>query len=256
MSKNQVKSNEYAFIIITLALLSIIFYQNFTWSILHKKHEIQNDLILSQIKELSNRKISYDDNKKDGNQNQIPKTPNPPFPNQEDRRLGDPNSKYVLMVYVDFACLFCQQFHPVAKAFFEQNKGNISLVLRHYPLEQAHPAAMHKAEIVECAFGLSSNKGFWQAADTMFSTTDLEKNSNRQIADILDLDSAEFEKCVSNHESLKIIMDQQKIGSDSNISGTPAAFLYNSQSGKMEFLRNISTLEQLQRKFQDFKKGE
>jgi protein-disulfide isomerase len=238
--------------IFTIILVCSVFYQNVILTGVVKNIQAQNESTLNQILELRTFQANFE-NRVFNSQKTASEVVNPPAPDKTDRRLGDLNSRFTLLVYADFACPFCQQFHPVEKAFYEQNKAEVSLVLRHYPLEEIHPAALQKSQVVECAYRIGSNDAFWKAADMMFSTTDLEKNPNRQIADILDLDSDKFETCIANSESLKTVKAQQKTGLESKLPGTPSIFLYDSKTKKMEFIENISTLSQLQAKFNEFK---
>jgi len=85
-----------------------------------------------------------------------------------DHILGEREAQVYLIEYSDFQCPFCQRFHPVTKQVLEEYDGEVSVVYRHFPLDQIHPLARGAAEASECAAELGGNEAFWGFVDAAF----------------------------------------------------------------------------------------
>jgi len=255
-NSNQAASLIYMFAKVSF-LLSIIALLLFIVFILdegYQKLQTQNQNLVEQVNGLRAQQVEFEDKimaklSNQGGENK----PNPPKPNSEDRRLGEISSRYTLMVYVDLECPYCKQAHPFEKAFYQQNKSELSLVLRHFPLESIHPTALKKSEIAECSYIQKGSEAFFNSIDTIFSTEKIEILPTKQLADILNLNDSELDKCFISNQGLVAVKEQQKVGLDSRIPGTPTMFLYDSKTDKLELLDNIGSLSDLQNSFIKFK---
>ena len=246
-----IKAIFYLTVIIMLAYLAVVLDQGY--SNLQK----QNTDLSNQVANLQAKQTEFEAQvlPKLGI-NAVEATPNPTKPNAGDRRLGETSSRYTLMVYVDFECPFCKQAHPIEKEFYQQNQSELSLVLRHFPLESIHPTALKKSEIAECAFIQKGNEGFFEAVDAIFSTENIVTVPTKQLADILKLNDTKLGTCLNNQEALAAVKAQQKEGLDANIPGTPTMFLHDSKTERIELLENIGSLRDLQNSFDNFKTKE
>jgi len=55
-----------------------------------------------------------------------------------------------IIVYSDFECPFCSQFHTTVKEVVDASNGELMWVYRNFPLKEIHPDATKKAIAAEC----------------------------------------------------------------------------------------------------------
>ena len=62
-----------------------------------------------------------------------------------DHSLGAEHSPVTVVEYGDFECPTCKQAAPAVKLVLERFGSRTRFVWRHFPVESAHPNAMHAA---------------------------------------------------------------------------------------------------------------
>jgi protein-disulfide isomerase len=89
----------------------------------------------------------------------------------EDHVLGNPNAPIVFIVYSDFSCPFCKEYHAIVTGLIEQygKEGAVALVYRNIPFVQLHPESPMYAHSAECVASLSGNTTYWKFVDLFFT---------------------------------------------------------------------------------------
>lgn len=83
---------------------------------------------------------------------------------------GNPDADVVLIEFSDIDCPYCGRHHDTMRQLMNEYGDDVAWVYRHFPLEQLHPDAFHKAEAAECAGELGGNEIFWQYLDELFAS--------------------------------------------------------------------------------------
>ncbi|MCK6462238.1 MAG: DsbA family protein [Candidatus Pacebacteria bacterium] len=147
----------------------------------------------------------------------------------KDHIKGSPNATVKVVEYSDTECPFCKKFHQTMNAIMNDEEygksGEVAWVYRHFPIDQLHSKARKEAEAAECAGELGGNTAFWAYLDRIFEITPsndgLDPARLPEIADYLELDNAEFNKCLNSGKYAKRVADDLAGGADIGVRGTP-----------------------------------
>jgi protein-disulfide isomerase len=128
-----------------------------------------------------------------------------------------------LVEYGDFECPFCGRSYPAVKALRRRFDERLRFVFRHFPVESAHPHAMHAAQAAEAAGGQSK---FWQMHDLLFDNQSHLKMANlREYAQRLELDMPRFIAEMDDEIYLQRVREHMEGGTRSHVRGTPTFFI-------------------------------
>lgn len=159
--------------------------------------------------------------------------------NKQDHALGPADAEATLVEYGDFECPYSKEGTRIARILYEDFKGRLRFVFRHFPLTK-HPHAQHAAEAAEAA---AAQGKFWEMAGMLFANQD--KLTHRDLikyADKLGLDTARLKQDLSEHVHAERVQMDGLSGRDSKVTGTPTFFI-NDQSydgaDDIETLRTI-----------------
>jgi protein-disulfide isomerase len=140
-----------------------------------------------------------------------------------DHALGAEHSPVTVVEYGDFECPICKQAAPAAKLMLERFGGRIRFVFRHFPVESAHPHAMHAAQAAEAAGGQDK---FWQMHDLLFDNQRHLKIANlREYAQRLQLDMPRFIAELDDEIYLQRVREHIQGGLQSHVRGTPTFYI-------------------------------
>jgi protein-disulfide isomerase len=140
-----------------------------------------------------------------------------------DHVLGAEHSPVTIVEYGDFECPTCKQAAPAVKLVLERFGARIRFAWRHYPVEAAHPHAMHAAQAAEAAGGQGK---FWQMHDLMFENQRHLKLTNlREYAQRLELDMPRFIAEMDDEIYLQRVREHMESGARSHVRGTPTFFI-------------------------------
>jgi protein-disulfide isomerase len=140
-----------------------------------------------------------------------------------DHSIGSEHSPITVVEYGDFECPTCKQAAPAVKLVLERFGGRIRFVFRHFPVESAHPHAMHAAQAAEAAGG--QNK-FWQMHDLLFENQRHLKMTNlRAYAERLELDMPRFIAEMDDEIYLQRVREHMQGGAQSHVRGTPTFYI-------------------------------
>lgn len=145
-----------------------------------------------------------------------------PPPSPDDHAHGRPDAPYVLTMYADFECPFCQAAQSILPRVRKRLGDDLLLVFRHFPIDDRHPLARQAAHAAEAA---AAQGRFWEMHDALFDLRgDLDRRALLKAAKRLGLDQdrlvAELDSAV--HDA-KVEADLAS-GLRSGVTGTPAFF--------------------------------
>lgn len=147
----------------------------------------------------------------------------------DDHIKGDSNSDLVLVFYSDLECPFCKTYHATVKKIYDQYKGRVAVVYRHYPIDQLHSKARSEANATECAYEQKGDAGFWKYTDEVFKVTPsnnkLEPQKLLDIAKAQGYDMVQFANCFSSGKYASKVEAQFQSGVDAGARGTPYSLL-------------------------------
>ncbi len=134
--------------------------------------------------------------------------------------LGDSRATRAVMVFSDFECRFCRaaadQLIPWLKSEYV-DRGQLRLVLKHFPLDQQHPNARRMARLAACA-SLQNNP--WEVQSLMYQASPTSPVTAESLSKSLRVDSQKLDQCAAGlgreiveHD----VEDGQKLG----VSATP-----------------------------------
>jgi len=146
----------------------------------------------------------------------------------DDRVLGNPNAKAVLIEYASLSCPHCASFNntimPKLKAEWIDT-GKLLYVYRHFPL---NAPALWAAMVAECRQG----EAFFGFIDMLYQqqpkwlTAEDPEGALFEIAQLAGFDTALFDQCVEDDAMLNKILDRIDYASATyNIQGTPTIIL-------------------------------
>jgi protein-disulfide isomerase len=140
-----------------------------------------------------------------------------------DHSIGPEHSPITVVEYGDFECPTCKQAAPAVKLVLGRFGGSVRFVFRHFPVESAHPHAMHAAQAAEAAGGQSK---FWQMHDLLFENQrHLEMTHLRGYAERLELDMPRFIAEMDDEIYLQRVREHMQSGARSHVRGTPTFYI-------------------------------
>jgi len=144
-----------------------------------------------------------------------------------DHVYGNPAAPLVLIVYADFECPFCSEYHDTLKLVAEQygKDGRVAIVYRHMPIVTLHPKSPTYALASECVAQNAGNKGFWDFADLMYATitpdTTLTSEDLTQLAQQAGVPADDFRLCMRTSNLMSRVEKDFDEALEAGASATP-----------------------------------
>ena len=146
----------------------------------------------------------------------------PPDPSR-DHMLGPAQAPLQLVEYADFECPSCQAALRVLSRIRKRLGDELVLVVRHFPIADAHPTAVIAAEAVEAA---GAQGRLWDMYRRIYrSRRPPTKDSLRRHATRLRLDLPRFDKDLQEHVHASRVLEDFESGLQSGVNGTPTFFV-------------------------------
>lgn len=142
------------------------------------------------------------------------------------------SAKVTLVEFGDYQCPTCGNMHKPLKQLVDENKGNVSLVFRNFPLMQLHKNALLASYAAEAAGKLGK---FWEVHDQLYENQPAWSESNTaeqlfiQYAKNAGLDEKKFADLMKSDEVAKKVSRDLKDGTDLGVNGTPTFFINGQQ---------------------------
>ncbi len=142
---------------------------------------------------------------------------------ERDHARGPAEAPLTLVEYGDFECPYTRRARPVVERLGRDFGDRLRFVYRHFPLTQIHPHAQHAAEAAEAA---ALQGRFWEMHDKLFENQRaLEDEDLSRYATQMSLDTARFERELSEHAHALRVNDDVGSGLKSGVKGTPTFFV-------------------------------
>lgn len=143
----------------------------------------------------------------------------------EDHAWGPTEAPVTLVVYSDYQCPHCAQAWWAIKEIKETLGDGLRVVYRHFPLSKIHPRA---AAAAAAALAAEAQGRFWEMHDViMANQTALGDEDLLGYAAQLGLDTARFSRELADRTYARRVLDDQRSGVRSGVTGTPALFVNN-----------------------------
>lgn len=145
-----------------------------------------------------------------------------PLPRPEDHALGPADAPFVLTMYEDFECPFCQAAQSVVARVRRRLGPELRLVVRHFPIPERHPLALQAANAAEAG---AIQGAFWELHEALYDLRGkLQRPELVKAAKRLGLDTARFEADLDGAVHAARIEADVASGERSGVQGTPAFF--------------------------------
>lgn len=152
-----------------------------------------------------------------------------------DPSVGSANAPVTIIEFSDFQCPYCQRWYQQSWASLKADyvdTGKVQFVYRDFPLP-FHQNAEIAAEAAECA---NEQGKYWEMHDVLFTKgsgdgTGLDNVSLMKYASDLKLNTAQFNKCLSDQKYASEIQADETAGSAAGVSGTPSFFIGSPAKG-------------------------
>lgn len=140
--------------------------------------------------------------------------------------MGELDATVTVIEFSDYQCPFCfRHFQTVVPALKTAylDSGKVKYVMREFPIESIHPAAMQASQAALCA---GEQDRYWEMHDLIFENQQqLRLRDFVQHADALDMDEDDFEDCVESGRYEEQVRNDLALGSRLGVRGTPSFFV-------------------------------
>jgi len=139
---------------------------------------------------------------------------------------GAADARVTLIEFTDYQCPFCARHHrnTVPRLVDTYVKtGKVKYVVRDFPLESIHPAAVKAAEAPHCA---AEGGKYWEMHDRLFANPKaLAPDDLVAHAEALGLDAQAFRRCLESGKHASRVSEARAEGERAGVRGTPSFFL-------------------------------
>ena len=142
---------------------------------------------------------------------------------ERDHIDGPDDAPITLVEYGDYECPHCGRAYPIIKTVQQSLGRELRFVYRNFPLTEAHPHAVHAAEVAESA---AVEGKFWEMHDIIFEHQDaLEDEDLVGYAEQLALDAVRIEGELEAGTHAARVRADFRSGVRSGVNGTPTFFV-------------------------------
>jgi uncharacterized membrane protein/protein-disulfide isomerase len=153
----------------------------------------------------------------------------------KDPVYGDPQAPYPIILFTDLQCPVCLRKELFLRAMVDLNPGNLSLVIKNYPLSTScnknlarnlHPLACEAATAAYTSFLLGGNTLFWQYVDLISSRqNNLDNKLWLQFAQELSLPQEAFSALMAaGSPAAEKVATDVELGLALGLDATPVVF--------------------------------
>jgi protein-disulfide isomerase len=139
---------------------------------------------------------------------------------------GASDARVTLVEFTDYQCPFCARHHreTVPRLLDTYVKtGKVRYVVRDFPLESIHPAAVKAAEAPHCA---AEGGKYWEMHERLFANPKaMSPDDLVAHAQALGLDAQAFKSCLESGKYATRVRQAQAEGARAGVRGTPSFFL-------------------------------
>jgi len=139
------------------------------------------------------------------------------------------NSQITWLNYSDLECPFCQKLHNswTIKAIKNKYNDKINMIFNHFPLP-FHKNALSASKVLECTWKQKGTKAYYELINYSFENKISNAYKLKEKASLLWANLTLLNTCISSTNTLAIINNQKKIGSETFwITWTPWNVIIN-----------------------------
>jgi protein-disulfide isomerase len=140
------------------------------------------------------------------------------------RSLGATAPKRSVVVFTDYECPACRKFEVELDSLLMIHGDSVRIVIRHFPMEAAHPHALRGAVFAECA----SSRGYFPLMHAFLLRDDIGADSAWESlarATVVAGDTALFDACVAAPATVGRIRIDIALGRKIGVKGTPSVIV-------------------------------
>lgn len=142
-----------------------------------------------------------------------------------DHVRGPDDAAVTVVGYTDFECPSCRDADHVLRKLQEESGGRVRYAFRHFPLSDAHHAALPAAETAEWA-GQRSDEDFWKVHDAIYKSRHAPtKEGLRKLVGKLGMDVGEYTRTLESGQLRGRVAEDFESGVESGVNGTPTLFI-------------------------------
>ena len=136
--------------------------------------------------------------------------------------LGPDSAAVTIVEFADFECPHCGVVMPVLDKIAHDNKNDVRLSYKFYPLP-GHP---HADIAARAGIAAMAQGKFWEMHHAMFTNQQhLEQTDLDSYAKEIGLDISRFHADMQSNQTTERIAKDHKLGEDLQIAGTPSIFI-------------------------------
>lgn len=136
--------------------------------------------------------------------------------------LGNREAVLTVVEFADFGCPYSREASFAVRALALAYPDTVRFEYRDFPIDELHPQATAAAEAGRCA---DEQNRFWDYHDKLYANQDtLTDGSYEQFATELNMNVAEFRRCLTSDRNLPKIQADAEAGYGAGVRGTPTFF--------------------------------
>ena len=175
------------------------------------------------------------------------------FLNNASPVLGNPNASITLIEFGDYQCHFCNvHFHNTQDKILENfvTTGKVNIIFKDFTI--IGPDSIGAAHATQCA---NEQNKYWEYHDTLYNNWAGENNgwagkqNLMKFASDIGLDLKLFSQCMNSDYYKNMINQSNNDGQTLGISGTPAFFIVDHESGRVQTIGGAQPYESFERVF-------
>ena len=167
-----------------------------------------------------------------------------PIISSVDPGIGKIDSPVNIVIYSDFECKYCANQEKVIKRAIGDYKDKVRFIWKDYPEVNLMSDSFQASIAGRCA---QVQGNFWNFHDLVFDLEDgLGEDVYYGIARDLDLDMPRFEKCFTEQQTRKMVLDNMIEADALGITGIPFMYVNNQELvGEVEY-ENLKKIIEIQ----------
>ena len=147
--------------------------------------------------------------------------------------MGDPDAPITILEWGDYQCTFCYKFHQDTLDIINEEfikTGKVKVIFKDFPLNG--PDSKLAAEASYCAHDQGK---YWEYHDQLYEnwagerTGWITREALSEFAKSINLDTAEFNKCLNESKHENKINSIYEFGKQIGIDATPSFLVFNDE---------------------------
>ena len=155
-----------------------------------------------------------------------------PILNNSDPSIGSKDPIINIVYFSDFKCSYCFDQEVIFKNILNKYEDKVRLIWKDYPENNFDTQSYQASIAARCA---SKQGAFWQYHDILYQSDSLDKKLFLQIAQKLNLDIDQFERCLESKNIITSIENNIYEAQILGIRGVPYIYVDN-----IEFMGEVS----------------